>query len=109
MQNYLTKHPLFMKEMPKDLENYPDIQALQALLHDDTPEKLAHDFNHAGNEVYKKGPDTEYFLKEAFKSYSEGIDVNSSDKETNAKLYNNRALIQIKFSTNPPPPFSPPT
>lgn len=31
------------------------------------------------------------------KAYTEGIDLYSKDKETNAKLFCNRALIQMKF------------
>ena len=50
-----------------------------------------------GNELYKKGPEKKFYLKEALKTYTEGIETNSEDKEINAKLYNNRALIQIKF------------
>lgn len=51
-----------------------------------------------GNELFKKGPGKRYYQFEALNSYTEGIESNGSEKEVNAKLHCNRALIQIKFS-----------
>lgn len=37
-----------------------------------------------------------YYLREAMKSYTEGIAQNSSNKDTMAKLYSNRSLIFLQ-------------
>lgn len=42
---YLKNHPLFMQEIPEDIENYPDLVALQHLTYDDTPENIAKSCN----------------------------------------------------------------
>ena len=34
---YLSKHPLFMDEIPENLEDYPELQALLNIDKDDTP------------------------------------------------------------------------
>ena len=98
MAEELKRHPLFIKDIPENLEDNPDLLALQSLLYDDTPEEPATHFNKKGNEFFKKGSNVKYFLKEALKSYTEGIESNSPDKKTNSKLYSNRAYVQLKLS-----------
>ena len=34
---YLSKHPLFMDEIPENLEDYPELQAILNIDKDDTP------------------------------------------------------------------------
>lgn len=53
-----------------------------------------------GNALYKKGPDILYYIREAMKSYEEGININCKDNETNTKLLSNRTLINLKLSPN---------
>ena len=93
IENELKNHPLFLKEAPKDLSSSPELLAIQNLMFEDTPENLANYFNRKGNEQYKAGTEKKYYLKQALKSYTEGIEKNSSDQVTNARLYANRALI----------------
>lgn len=38
---YLSNHPLFLKEMPDNIDDNPDLAALQNLVYEDTPENLA--------------------------------------------------------------------
>ena len=106
--NYLKNHPLFLKEIPENIDDYPDLVALQNLIYDDEPENVARHckvkskyfqktttIQVKGNELYKKGTGKKYFIKEALKAYTEGIDAKGKDKETNAILYTNRALMHI--------------
>lgn len=77
------------------MEDYPDLLALQNLLHDDTPENLARSYKEKGNEHFKKGSGKKYFIRQAIQSYTEGIEAGSSEKNVNAQLYNNRALMHM--------------
>lgn len=43
--DYLTSHPLFMKELPKDIEGNPHLTALQNIIYDEDPETLAENLN----------------------------------------------------------------
>eukprot|EP01017_Pseudomicrothorax_dubius_P004223 TRINITY_DN107_c0_g1_i5.p1 TRINITY_DN107_c0_g1~~TRINITY_DN107_c0_g1_i5.p1 ORF type:complete len:330 (+),score=79.23 TRINITY_DN107_c0_g1_i5:195-1184(+) len=92
---YIQNHPLFMKEVPQDLESHPELKALQNIMFDDTPENIAAHMNVKGNEYYKRMNEGKHFLKEAFRYYTEGIAQNCSNSETNAKLYSNRAAIHM--------------
>jgi hypothetical protein len=42
---YLKNHPLFMKDLPKDIESNPHLIALQNLIYDEDPDKLADNLN----------------------------------------------------------------
>lgn len=42
---YLKNHPLFLKELPKDIESNPHLVALQNIIYDEEPEKLAESLN----------------------------------------------------------------
>lgn len=52
-----------------------------------------------GNEHFKKGAGKKYFIRQAIQSYTEGIEAGSSEKNVNAQLYNNRALMHMHLST----------
>jgi len=43
--DYFKNHPLFMKELPKDFEKNEDITALQNLIYDEEPLKVAKHLN----------------------------------------------------------------
>lgn len=70
---YLKNHPLFMQEIPENLENHPELMALQHLAYDDTPENIAKALNNKANEIIKTKGDHKYFLRMAIKIYSDGI------------------------------------
>lgn len=95
---YLKNHPLFMKEVPENIEENPEFQAIQNLAFDDTPENIARNCNERGNAIFKKNPDLLFYLREALKSYEEGIAIKCSDNKINVKLYSNRSLINFKLS-----------
>jgi hypothetical protein len=45
----------------------------------------------------KRGTD-KYYIKEAFKKYTEGIEQEFDDNELKAKLHSNRAQVNLKLS-----------
>lgn len=94
----LQNHPLFMKDIPKDLEGHPELQALQNLQYDDTPENIAISLLEKGNEVMKAHPNQKYFIGKAYEIYTDGIEQDSGDGQIMAKLFSNRALISTKRS-----------
>ena len=42
---FFKNHPLFMKELPKDIESNPTLSALQTIIYDDTPVNIAQRMN----------------------------------------------------------------
>jgi hypothetical protein len=48
----------------------------------------------------KKIPEAEYFLKEAIKAYTDGINQKCNDNPLKAKLHSNRAFLYLKQSKN---------
>lgn len=95
---YLREHPLFIKDIPEDISQNPNLEALQNLAFSDSPENIAKNCNERGNAIYKKGSDTLYYMREALKCYEDGIEAGGKDVEVNAKLFCNRALINFKLS-----------
>ena len=43
--NYLSNHPLFLKELPQDFEKNEDVTALQNLIYNEEPIKIARHLN----------------------------------------------------------------
>ncbi|GAW80867.1 hypothetical protein, conserved [Plasmodium gonderi] len=84
-------HPLFMDELPKNIEENEDLLALYNLMIDDENElSLAKNFKQVGNDYYKDG--SKYY-EDAIISYTKGIDIlinymsnNNSDKHKNENI-----------------------
>ncbi|CAA9988115.1 conserved Plasmodium protein, unknown function [Plasmodium knowlesi strain H] len=67
------EHPLFMDELPANIEENEDLHALYNLMIDDEDElSLAKNFKQVGNDYYQDG--TKYF-EDAIISYTKGIDI----------------------------------
>ncbi|GAB66372.1 hypothetical protein PCYB_091580, partial [Plasmodium cynomolgi strain B] len=67
------EHPLFMDELPANIEENEDLHALYNLMIDDEDElSLAKNFKQVGNDYYKDG--IKYF-EDAIISYTKGIDI----------------------------------
>ena len=49
------------------------------------------------NERLKQGPNSPYYLKDAYKKYTEALELKVQDKKLRAKLHCNRASINLKF------------
>ena len=52
-----------------------------------------------GNERLAINPEHPFYMKEAYKKYTEGINLKCTDNDINAKLRTNRALLNMKLST----------
>ncbi|KAG9397561.1 TPR repeat [Carpediemonas membranifera] len=87
------EHPMFMQQMPEDIADNPELQAIQHMMYEDgTPESRAENFKEQGNKCVKRGKD---FYKDAIIFYSEALDQNCENAELNSILYSNRAQVQI--------------
>lgn len=95
--DYLSTHPLFMKNLPENVTNNPELSGIQNIIYNDTPENIAKHFNELGNSYIKKECEFKYYIKEAMKFYNEGLKQNCKDNVLNSKLYSNKALINLKF------------
>ena len=42
---YLANHPLFLQEVPENMDDHPELQALTHLAYDDTPFNIANNLN----------------------------------------------------------------
>ena len=49
------------------------------------------------NARIKQGPNSPYYMKDAYKKYTEAINLNPKTPELKAKLHCNRAVINLKF------------
>eukprot|EP00331_Platyophrya_macrostoma_P005015 CAMPEP_0176419550 /NCGR_PEP_ID=MMETSP0127-20121128/8111_1 /TAXON_ID=938130 /ORGANISM="Platyophrya macrostoma, Strain WH" /LENGTH=385 /DNA_ID=CAMNT_0017800043 /DNA_START=13 /DNA_END=1170 /DNA_ORIENTATION=- len=92
---YLKNHPLFLKEIPENIQDNPGVVALQNLIYNDEPIKIARHFNTKGGEFIKQGLNN-YTMKEAMKCYDEGIAQDFTDGELRGKLHCNRAFLHLK-------------
>lgn len=84
--------PLFMTDLPDNLEENSALAALQALIFDGTPEEVAKNFKDQGNEAFKLG---QKGYEDAIKYYSQGLEQKCSDSVLNALLHLNRAAVHI--------------
>jgi tetratricopeptide (TPR) repeat protein len=84
--------PLFMTDVPDNVQDIPALAALQALIYDGSPEEVAKNFKDQGNEAYKTG---QKGYQDAIKYYTQGLEQKCSDNILNALLHLNRAAVHI--------------
>lgn len=84
--------PLFMTDVPDNLEEIPALAALQSLIYEGSPEEVAKNFKDQGNEAYKTGVKG---YDDAIKFYTQGLEQQCSDSGLNALLHLNRAAVQV--------------
>lgn len=98
--NEIRDHPLFMNEIPsdpRDIANYPLLEALQGVLYDDqTPEELAEHFRKQGNEAMKL-QSSQIALRNALAFYTRGLEMECKDDKLKSALHSNRALVSLKL------------
>jgi tetratricopeptide (TPR) repeat protein len=88
----LNETPFFMTQLPDNMEDNIQLQALQALLYDGTPEENATNFKEQGNEAFKSGRSG---YQDALVFYTKGIDQKPNDPLLRAQLYNNRSAVHL--------------
>lgn len=94
----IEKIPLFMKEAPKNLEDYPDLVALQQIKfasEESTKEDNAVTHKADGNQWFKKK-----MYKQAVRAYSEGLKEKCSVVDVNAVLFTNRAAAHFHLGNH---------
>ena len=80
-----------------DVENNPDLAALQALAYDDPPEILAENLKERANKLLAKGPK---FYRQSLDLYTEAIDAQSPNAKKNSIYYSNRAHVQLLLGSS---------
>ncbi|KJP86420.1 hypothetical protein AK88_03973 [Plasmodium fragile] len=97
------EHPLFMDELPANIEENEDLHALYNLMIDDEDElSLAKNFKQVGNDYYKDG--TKYF-EDAIISYTKGIDILTKyweDKKLEKRKAERGSKLTNDSSSHPP-------
>ncbi|CDO64900.1 conserved Plasmodium protein, unknown function [Plasmodium reichenowi] len=92
-------HPLFMDELPKNLEENEDLEALYKIItSEDNPLILAQDYKEVGNDYFKDG--IKYY-DDAVISYNKGIDIlNNYLKSLDVQNKNNNRSNNNKSNNN---------
>uniref|UniRef100_A0A0G4FNK9 Cns1/TTC4 wheel domain-containing protein n=1 Tax=Chromera velia CCMP2878 TaxID=1169474 RepID=A0A0G4FNK9_9ALVE len=94
------EHPLFMDELPTNLEDYPELEALQQLIYaeGETPDSIAANFKQHGNEFVKEGPKK---YREALHCYTQALDQPTTDTKLRSVLHSNRAHVRLHLKNYP--------
>ncbi len=66
---FIKSSPLFMNELPDNLDDYPELAALQALAFDGSPTEIAENFKNQGNDHYNAKN-----YREALGFYKQGLE-----------------------------------
>jgi tetratricopeptide (TPR) repeat protein len=84
--------PLFMSSTPsaEEISANPTLQAIQALLYDDTPDEIASNFKSQGNEAF-----FEKRFSYAVEFYTKGIEQTKASSALRSSLYSNRSAVCI--------------
>lgn len=90
LDEQLQEIPFFMTRLPDKIEGNTQLEALQALLYDGTPEENARNFKENGNEAYKAKK-----YQDAWVFYTKGLDLKCADAVLNAQLLSNRAAVSL--------------
>ena len=87
------EHPLFMTELPDDIENHKHLGAIQHVMYDgETPDSLAKHFKNLGNDLFKSG---KHNWLAAAKWWTQGLKENPTDKSLRSILHSNRATVSL--------------
>ncbi|KAJ6228924.1 tetratricopeptide repeat protein [Anaeramoeba flamelloides] len=87
-------HALFMDELPQNLGDNSELEAIQSLIYEDPPEERAENFKERGNEFFRLEPPR---YKEALEYYTKAIRQNSKIDDNNAIYYTNSGLCNYKI------------
>ena len=82
--------PLFMNDLPENMEDFPELEALQSLAFDGNPMEIAENFKNQGNERY-----TVKNYKEAITFYKKGLAQDQIDLDMKIVLKLNMAQCHL--------------
>lgn len=94
--NEIRDLPLFMEDAPRNIDENPDLLALQSLVYDGhTDEEMAEHFRKLGNEAFRTstGP---IASQNALLAYTKGLEMEGKDGALNSQLYSNRAAVSLR-------------
>lgn len=95
--NEIRDHPLFMEDMPRNIEENPLLLALQTLMYEGkTPEQMAEHFKNLGNEAFRMSKN-KVATQNALGAYTMGLEQECSDKVLNSQLHSNRAAVSMRM------------
>lgn len=98
--NQIRDHPMFMEDVPQDIEDNPELLALQSLLYDNhTDEEMAEHFKNLGNEAFRNSTN-KIASRNALMAYTKGLEMECKDNKLNAVLHSNRAAVSIRLKEN---------
>ena len=87
------KHPMFLTELPEDVDNDRYLGAFQHLTYDnETPDTLAANFKEIGNELFRQGK--QQWLTAA-NWWSRALEEKMTDKKLRSILHSNRATVSL--------------
>eukprot|EP00834_Sanchytrium_tribonematis_P006952 NODE_567_length_5957_cov_0.651588.p2 type:complete len:303 gc:universal NODE_567_length_5957_cov_0.651588:4889-3981(-) len=89
---YLENTPLFMTELPENMSDHVELEAIQSLVYEGNPEEIAMNFKQKGNEQY-----TLKRYKEAIQYYKRGLEQ-TVGKELEIVLKLNLAQSHLMLS-----------
>jgi tetratricopeptide (TPR) repeat protein len=83
--------------MPDNIEDNPDMAAINALIEESTPEERALSFKDQGNRALKTGLEQrkKFFLRQAIEQYTEGLTLQCADAKLHSLLFSNRAHVNL--------------
>ena len=79
-------------DVPLDLSQHPELEALMNLEQEGTPEETAENWKHRGNQFFSVG---EHQYVEAIACYTKAIQQNGSNTKANSIYYSNRAAVNL--------------
>lgn len=88
---------LFWDEMPENIENNPDMAAINAMIEESTPEERVLSFKEHGNRALKTGlkQRKKFYIRQAIEQYTEGLALQCTDAALNSTLFSNRAQANL--------------
>jgi len=87
------RHPLFITELPDDIENDKYLGAIQHVMYDgETPDSMAKHFKNLGNDLFQSG---KHNWLAAAKWWTQGLKENPTDESLKSILHSNRATVSL--------------
>jgi hypothetical protein len=89
----IEKMPLFMEFAPSEGDPAnPELEAILSLQREESPEQVAENYKHSGNEAYQMG---KHRYKDALRYYELALDQKCGNAVLNATVLSNRAQVHI--------------
>ena len=87
------RHPMFLNELPEDVDNDRYLGAFQHLTYDnETPDTIAANFKELGNDLFRQGK--QHWLTAA-NWWSRALEEKMTDKKLRSILHSNRATVSL--------------